>query len=114
MRFSDWSSDWCSADLLAAGSVLKASPGNAQMQEIAAAIQEGASAYLRRQYLTIAAVGAVIFVIVFFLLGLKVAIGFLVGSTLSGLAGLIGMHVSVDRKGVVVGKQVAVRVCLGS
>jgi K(+)-stimulated pyrophosphate-energized sodium pump len=80
---------------LAAGSVLKASPGNAQMQEIAAAIQEGASAYLRRQYLTIAAVGVVIFVIVFFLLGLKVAIGFLVGSTLSGLAGIIGMNVSV-------------------
>ncbi len=76
-------------------SVLSASPGNARMQEIAAAIQEGARAYLNRQYLTIGLVGIVIFVIVWLLLGIWVGVGFLVGAILSGAAGYIGMNVSV-------------------
>ena len=77
------------------GSLLRASAGNAKMQEIAAAIQEGAQAYLRRQYTTIAVVGAVILVIIYFLIGWTEALGFLIGSVLSGLAGFAGMLISV-------------------
>src|SRR5437764_6403648 len=76
-------------------SVLNADAGSPKMQEISAAVREGAQAYLKRQYTTIGAVGIVIFVIVGLLLGWLVAIGFAIGALLSGSTGFIGMNVSV-------------------
>src|SRR5688572_3327773 len=80
---------------LAARSVLSASTGTPRMQEIAAAIQEGARAYLNRQYTAIAIVGAILGIILGILLGIWVAIGYFIGAILSGLAGYIGMNVSI-------------------
>ena len=76
--------------------VLSHSPGNLKMQEIAAAIQIGARAYLKRQYKTIAIVGIVILVIVTFALGPWVGLGYFIGAFLSGTAGYVGMLISVQ------------------
>ncbi len=81
--------------IYASRSVLSADAGSERMQEIAGAVQEGASAYLNRQYRTIGLVGIVIGALLWWQLGRYVAIGFAIGSILSGLAGYIGMHVSV-------------------
>ena len=79
----------------ATGSVLQADPGSKKMQEISAAVREGAQAYLKRQYTTIAIVGVVIFFIIGYSLGWLVGIGFAIGAILSGATGFIGMNVSV-------------------
>ena len=81
--------------LLLARTILKKSAGNEKMQSIAKAIQEGASAYLNKQYTTIGYIAVVLFLIIGFALTWKMAIGFLVGAILSALAGYIGMNVSV-------------------
>jgi len=81
--------------LTTARSLLALSPGNERMQSISRAVQEGASAYLNRQYTTIAVVGVVVFVALIFIQNIAVAGGFFVGAVLSGATGYIGMNVSV-------------------
>ena len=76
--------------------ILSSSAGNNKMQEIASAIQVGAKAYLNRQYKTIAIVGVVVLVIISFSFSILVGLGYLIGATLSGIAGYVGMLVSVQ------------------
>ena len=81
---------------IASKQILSASPGNAKMKEIANAIQEGARAYLNRQYKTIAIVGIIILIIITYALGIWVGFGYFIGAFLSAAAGYVGMLVSVQ------------------
>ena len=81
--------------LVTTRSLLALSPGNERMQAISLAVQQGARAYLNRQYMTIAGVGVVVFIASSSIQNIAVACGFLIGGVLSGSAGYIGMNVSV-------------------
>ena len=75
--------------------LLALSPGNEKMQSISGAVQQGARAYLNRQYATIAVVGVILFIALIFIQNIAVAVGFAIGGLLSGATGYIGMNVSV-------------------
>ena len=76
--------------------ITSSSPGNKKMQEIAEAIQIGAKAYLNRQYKTIAIVGVIVLIIISYFFSLLVGLGYFIGALLSGLAGYVGMLISVE------------------